>query len=652
MDEPGENSSLVLQGGLGALVLAGLYLTSLYSYLLFHSIAELFSVVIAVGVFAIAWNSRRFLENNYLLFLGIAYLFVGGLDLLHALAYKGMEVFPGYSANLPTQLWIAARYLESLSLLLAPVWLGRRLRSHYVFLIYLVAFALLLLTIFGRVFPVCFVPGSGLTPFKIISEYFICAILLGAMAMLWRRRQEFDPGVLRLLAWSLVLTIASELAFTYYASVYGFANLVGHLLKIVSFYLVYKALIETGLMKPYNLLFRNLKLSEAAVREERDFADSLIETAQVIVLVLDPPGRIVRFNPYLEEVLGYRLEEVKGREWIGGFVPERERERLYGLLAISGGKVKSAAHISPIITKAGRERLIAWSNTTLTGPDGAVAYVISTGIDITDQRAAADRIQRLNAELELKIRELEVTNRELESFTYSVSHDLRAPLRWIGGFCRALEEDYAGQLDAQGVEYLNRVKDSARQMGELIDALLDLSRMARAEMSRQPVDLSAQARAIAADLARAEPERRVQFVIAPGLIAEGDPTMLRSVLENLLGNAWKFTGKVPEARIEFGALPPTDGTQGFFVRDNGAGFDMNYVDKLFGAFQRLHQAGEFAGTGIGLATVQRIVHRHGGRVWAEGAVDQGAAFYFTLPRVGPAAAAQPAGAGEPAALST
>ncbi len=652
MDEHVEKSSLVLQGCIGALVLAGLYLTSLYSYLLFHSIAELFSVVIAVGVFAIAWNSRRFLENNYLLFLGIAYLFVGGLDLLHALAYKGMEVFPGRGADLPTQLWIAARYLESLSLFLAPVWLGRRLRPHLVFLIYLVVSAFLILTIFDRVFPACFVEGSGLTPFKIISEYLICAILLGAMAMLWRRRQEFDSGVLRLLIWSIVLTIGSELAFTYYVSVYGTANLVGHLLKIVAFYLVYKALIETGLMKPYNLLFRNLKLTEEAVRKERDFADSLIETAQVIVLVLDPQGRIVRFNPYLEGVLGYRLEELKGREWIAGFVPEHERERLSGLLSISGGQVKSAAHVSPITTRDGGARLIAWSNTTLTGPDGAVAYVISTGIDITDQRAAADRIRRLNAELELKIRELEVTNRELESFTYSVSHDLRAPLRWIGGFCRALAEDYADRLDARGTEYLDRVQDSVKQMGDLINALLHLSRMARAEMSRQPVDLSAQARAIAADLARSEPERQVEFVIAEGLTAEGDPTMLRSVLENLLGNAWKFTGKVSEARIEFGDLPPTDGHQGFFVRDNGAGFNMNYADKLFGPFQRLHHAGEFPGTGIGLATVQRIIHRHGGGVWAEGAVGQGASFYFTLPHLGPEAAAQPAGEGEPAALAT
>ncbi|MGB8993410.1 MAG: MASE3 domain-containing protein [Desulfobaccales bacterium] len=640
MTEPSNHPSLSLQWFIWALVLTALYLTSLYSYLLFHSLAELFSVVISVGVFAIAWNSRRFLENNYLLFLGIAYLFVGALDLFHALAYKGMGVFPGFGANLPTQLWIAARYLESISLVLAPLFLGRRLKPYHVFAAYFMAFALLTLTIFfWRVFPVCFVGGSGLTPFKITSEYIICLILLGAITLLWRHRDEFDPGVLRLLVWSIILTIGSELAFTYYVSVYGLANLVGHFLKIISFYLVYKALIETGLMKPYHLLFRNLKLSEEAVRRERDFIDRLIETAQALVVVLDRQGRIVRFNRACETITGYRYEEVKDRPfWEVVLVPEEVeavREVFHRLTA----REFPFTYENYWVARDGTRRLIAWANTALTGEDGSVEHVIATGIDITDQRAAQDRIQRLNAELELKLRELEVTNRELESFTYSVSHDLRAPLRWISGFARALEEDCAPQLDSQGQGYLQRIQEAVRQMGELIDALLLLSRMARAEMRRQPVDLSAQAQAIAADLKGADPERRVEVIIEDGLTAEGDPTMLRAVLENLLGNAWKFTGKVPRARIEFGALPPAADNRGFFVRDNGAGFDMAYVDKLFGAFQRLHGTSDFAGTGIGLATVQRIIHRHGGRVWAEGVVGQGATFYFTLPPPAPGAAA-------------
>jgi signal transduction histidine kinase len=250
-----------------ALILSGLYLTSLYSYLLFHSLAEIFSIVVACGIFMIAWNSRQFLENNYLLFIGIAYLFVGGLDLLHTLAYKGMGVFQGDSANLATQLWLAARYVESLSLLVAPLVLGRKLKSRFVGIGYFLVFFILVASIFyWRIFPDCFVEGVGLTPFKKWSEYIICFILAISVVLVVRKKKEFDKVVLHLLVASILLTIAAELAFTHYISVYGISNLFGHFLKILSFYLIYKAIIQTGLTKPYDLLFRNLKQSEEALR--------------------------------------------------------------------------------------------------------------------------------------------------------------------------------------------------------------------------------------------------------------------------------------------------------------------------------------------------------------------------------------------------
>jgi len=249
------------------LVLSGLYLTSLYSYLLFHSLSEIFSIVVACGIFMIAWNSRQFLDNNYLLFIGIAYLFVGGLDLLHTLAYKGMGVLQGYNANLPTQLWIAARYIESFSLLVAPLVLGRKLRSSFVLMGYFLVVSILLASIFHwRIFPDCFVEGVGLTPFKKWSEYIICLVLISSIGLLVRKQKEFDRVVLKLLVASIFLTIAAELAFTFYMSVYGISNLFGHFCKIISFYLIYKAIIQTGLTKPYDLLFRNLKQSEEALR--------------------------------------------------------------------------------------------------------------------------------------------------------------------------------------------------------------------------------------------------------------------------------------------------------------------------------------------------------------------------------------------------
>jgi diguanylate cyclase (GGDEF)-like protein len=247
------------------LILFALYLTSLYSYLLFHSVAEIFSIVIGCCIFILVWNSRQRLDSNYVLFLGIAYLFVSGLDLIHTLAYKGMGVFPGYDANLPTQLWIAARYVQSISLLIAPVFLRHKLNVNLVFVVYTTGTIVVLAAIFANAFPVSFVEGVGLTPFKIISEHIISLILLGAITLLLYYRSAFDQKVLQWLVASLTLTIFSELAFTFYISVYGVTNLVGHFLKLIAFYLIYIAIVEIGLDKPHRLLFRNLKRKEAAL---------------------------------------------------------------------------------------------------------------------------------------------------------------------------------------------------------------------------------------------------------------------------------------------------------------------------------------------------------------------------------------------------
>lgn len=249
---------------------------------------------------------------------------------------------------------------------------------------------------------------------------------------------------------------------------------------------------------------------------------------------------------------------------------------------------------------------------------------------LTERRRAAYQISVLNADLQRWTAELEEVIKELEAFSYTVSHDLRAPLSSINGFSQALLEDYTATLDARGQDYLQRICEATQRMADLIDALLDLSHVTRADLIREAVDLSALARAIATDLQRCEPTRQAEFVIVDSLIAHGDARWLGVVLENLFSNAWKFTAKQPRARIEFGSLPQHEGSLVFFVRDNGVGFDMAYADTLFRAFQRLHRRTEYPGTGVGLATVQRIVQRHGGRIWAESAVGEGSTFYFTL----------------------
>lgn len=248
---------------------------------------------------------------------------------------------------------------------------------------------------------------------------------------------------------------------------------------------------------------------------------------------------------------------------------------------------------------------------------------------LADLEKADNEIHRLNQHLERRIQELDLVNKELEAFSYSVSHDLRSPLTRIAGFSQALQESYADRLDATGRLHLERVNTSARRMCQLVDDLLNFSRVTRQEMRREPVDLSALARSIAAELESRDPARKPAFSITDGLHAVGDQGLLRATLLNLLENAWKFTRKREDPCIEFGARLE-NGTMVFFVRDNGAGFDPAQTHRLFNPFQRLHSSSEFEGTGIGLATADRIIRRHGGRIWAEGEIDRGATFCFTL----------------------
>jgi len=267
-------------------------------------------------------------------------------------------------------------------------------------------------------------------------------------------------------------------------------------------------------------------------------------------------------------------------------------------------------------------------------------FLMATVRDITARKRAEEELERYRCRLEEMVeqrtsqlaesnRRLEIVNRELEAFSYSASHDLRAPLRSMEGFSLALLEDYGGVLDEKARDYLGRIRKASRNMAELIDDLLSLSRVTRSEMRVVEVDMSAMAESILSGLAAREPGRSVEWTVAPGAVARGDPRLLQIAMENLLGNAWKFTGKQPNARIEFGTAR-TGGRTTFFVRDNGAGFDMEYAGKLFNPFQRLHASVDFPGTGIGLAIVQRIIHRHGGTVRAEGKPGEGATFSFTL----------------------
>ncbi len=499
----------------GFLIIAGLYASSLYSYLLFHTLIELFSIVVSLVIFVLAWNTRQVQENHYLLFLGIALLFTGALELLHTLAYKGFGVFPAHDANLPTQLWIAFRYLAAFTFLVAPLFIARKLNVPKMLAVYALVTSLLIGAIFLELFPECFIEGRGLTSFKIYSEYVIILMFLAGLGLLIRNRESFDRTVLRLMGGAIVTSALSELSFTQYVSVFGSANMIGHFFLLASVGCIYEAIVVTGMVDPTRLLFRNLKLSE-------------------------------------------------------------------------------------------------------------------------------EKVSRLNEELSKSLVKLEVANRELEAFSYSVSHDLRAPLRHISGFAESLVEDYAGELDEQAKDYLARIHRGAEKMNRLIDDLLRLSQISRQEMKLGEVNLSKIASSIVEELRETNPGRKAAINVMEGIGAAADHRLMEIVMSNLLGNAWKFTSKTGNTQVEFGVMnniPPhlpagQAGLSGvgivYYIRDNGSGFSPEFSEKMFLPFHRLHTDKEFEGTGIGLAIVERIIRRHGGRVWAEGEVGKGATVYFTL----------------------
>jgi PAS domain S-box-containing protein len=347
----------------------------------------------------------------------------------------------------------------------------------------------------------------------------------------------------------------------------------------------------------------------------------LFETAQDGILILDADsGQIIDVNPFLTVILGYAQQDLLGKHlWDIGFFTDMEASKRAFAALQSQGYIRYED--LPLATRDGRQVAVEFiSNVYPIGHQNVIQCNIR---DITVRKQLEQHVQD-------RTRQLEALNQALEAFNSAVSHDLRAPLRRIDGFVNILRDTYADTLDAEGLQLIQTILASTHHMNALIEALLGLSHVSRHELAWQVVDVSALAHLVAADLQRCQPTRQVNWVIADGLTTRGDPRLLRIVLDNLLGNAWKFTSAKAQARIEVGRQTAPDGTAVWVVRDNGAGFDMASVDRLFGAFQRLHRDTEFPGTGIGLATVQRIILRHGGRIWAEGAVDQGATFYFTL----------------------
>jgi PAS domain S-box-containing protein len=398
---------------------------------------------------------------------------------------------------------------------------------------------------------------------------------------------------------------------------------------VLSFMLSWPAMLCTGVAAALALILWRRHSAGAARCSHDNMPADIAEKAPVGLFQVGADGIIQWANQAELELLGYARQEYIGKKAAQFYADEAEGLDVLARLA-RGESLRD--YRTNLRARDGSLRTVLLSSSADVENGRLLQARLSTR-DVTGHLRAEEEILRLNMELEQRVQQrtaqLEAANKEMESFSYSVSHDLRAPLRALRGFTEVLLEVHASQLDSRGQDFLRRACAASFQMERLIEDLLKLAQVSRADLQVEEVNLSSLAGDIASELATSDSSRTVQFVIAPECSAKGDPRLVRLALDNLLRNSWKFSGKRADARIEFGR---TDGQESaFFVRDNGAGFDMTYSKRLFGVFQRLHAASEFPGTGVGLATVQRIITRHGGRAWATGAVNQGATFYFTLP---------------------
>jgi PAS domain S-box-containing protein len=585
-----------------------LFEASHHNYLLFHSSVEVFSIVIAFGIFMVAWNSRRLIDNNYLLFLGIAYLFIGIIDLLHTFSYKGMGIFPGISANVPTQLWIAARFFEGIILLAAPYLLRKSMRIEYVLGLFGFVSVILILSIFAwGIFPDCFIEGRGLTPFKKGSEYLIATILFCAMLLLLERRKEFDRNVLLLMVYSIIFKIASELAFTFYIDVYGFSNYVGHVSKVISSYFVYRALIKTGLADPYNLLYRSLKQSEERFR-------LLTTMSPAGIYLTDPESNFIYANKSWYQAAGLAAEEAAGQGWIRAIHAD-DRERVSGAWQ---KMVASQGRLGLEYRFQDQQEQTTWVYglaEPLRDEAGDIIGYIGTNTDITERKIAEEKLWAFN--------------KKIKFLSYSISHDLKNPANTLNGLTKLLVKKYKDHLDEKGREFCAHIVGMSEQIVVLVQRINTYISTKENPMVLVKLSLDEITGAIREEFSVRVAKRPVALVIQENLpMIKADRLSLVRVLRNFIDNALKYGGAELQ-KIEL-RYEETPGHHIISVADDGVGLKDKDPQEIFGEFKRADTATGVKGTGLGLAIVKEIAKQHGGDAWMKTNPDKGITFKLSI----------------------
>jgi PAS domain S-box-containing protein len=617
------HNDIILYSITSVLILSFFYIIHNSNFLLFHCLAELFSIIIGFSIFVITWNSRKFIDNEYIIFLGVAFFFISILDLLHMLSYHGMPFFQNHGTDLPTQLWIAARYMQGVALVIAPFVLKHKININFIFTYFLLVTALVFFLIFKDLFPICYLDGIGLTTFKKVSEYIISGILIFSIIFLLQYKKIFDRYVFILIICSIIFSILGELCFTLYLSVYSFSNFAGHFLKIISFLLLYRAIIVTGLKRPYNLLFRELNQNK---EEYHSLFENMIDGFARHRILTDDKGHPVDYvfievNHAFEVLTGLKKERLIGKK-VTEVLPDIKDDPVdwigrYGDVALTGKSIRFENYSMDLEKWF---EVIAYRS-----KNDTFATVFQ---DITERKQIEQTLERKVKE---RTEELESRNQDLKDFTFIASHDLQEPLRKIHTFADMIYEKITKGSYEQLGDYISRMQDSVKRMQTLIKSLLDYSRVTTTEKPFEKIDLSQAMAEAMSNLEILIKDKNAVIEVAALTVVEADIAQIIQVFQNLIENALKYhkPGDVPFIRIYGNKVD--DSSFQIIVEDRGIGFDEKYLTKIFMPFQRLHGKSEYKGTGMGLAICNKIVKRHGGNLTATSEPGKGASFVFTLP---------------------
>jgi PAS domain S-box-containing protein len=595
------------------ITILALYYVSIKNYLLFHSLVELFGIVVICVIFIITLNLRNRISNNYIIFLGYGLLFVAFLGILHTLAYKGINIFPDHpGVNLATQLWIAARYVESITLFIAPYYLTRKFKDPVIILVFSLITTFIIISIFyWNIFPQCFDDFSGLTSFKKISEYVISIILLLSIFTVLRKKEYFDRKILIFVLCAITFKILTELSFTEYSSAYDIINFIAHIFAVISYFFIYLALISTVLTKPFDLMFRDLQNKNIEYINEIQFIRAVLDAADILVTVTDKNGHLVLFNRSCEQLTGYFLSELQSRPYWEFLVKDDELENVKNnFISLKSGKFPDQ-NMNYWKMKSGSLRLISWVKTALLDKNNNIEYIVAVGKDITD-----------------------ITNlqRENKNIVSMIAHDMKSPLLSVQLFSNQLIKKWHTLDDEKISEYLNIIKNEGDKLNTLIDEFLEFSLMRHGFISLDfkpiyPGNLINEILNIYSIKAKQHNIKIINECSFDKKIL-CDSSRINRVLTNLLDNAIKFSNE--NAIINIRAYEEKDLLK-IEIEDSGIGIEEEDLHNIFHPFMRGKQASNKSGYGVGLAYVKTVVEKHNGTISVKSKPGKGTTFTILLP---------------------